>query len=67
MWAGAHDHTRYNEELLTWQPVTQFDVYGPDLDLPPRAVVRRAPFHAEVVWDSTEVSATSESPQAQTG
>jgi ABC-type polysaccharide/polyol phosphate transport system ATPase subunit len=51
LWAGAHDHTRYNEELLTWQPVTQFDVYGPGLDAPPIAVVVRSPVHVEASWD----------------
>jgi ABC-2 type transport system ATP-binding protein len=51
LWAGAHDHTRYNEELLTWQPVAQFDVYGPNLDAPPIAVVVRSPVHVEATWD----------------
>jgi ABC-2 type transport system ATP-binding protein len=38
-------------DLMAWQPVSHFDVMGPDLDPAPRAVVRLAPVHSEAVWD----------------
>jgi ABC-type polysaccharide/polyol phosphate transport system ATPase subunit len=34
-------------ELLTWHPVTHFDVSGPDLDVAPRAVMRLTPIHVD--------------------
>jgi ABC-type polysaccharide/polyol phosphate transport system ATPase subunit len=47
LWAAVFDVV----EFLTWQPVAQFDVIGPDLDAAPRAVVRLAPVDAESSWD----------------
>jgi ABC-type polysaccharide/polyol phosphate transport system ATPase subunit len=38
-------------EGLSWRPVCQFDVAGPTLDRPPKAVVRLAPIHVEASWD----------------
>jgi len=38
------------EELLAWQPVCEFDVFGPELDWPPRAVVRLAPVCVNASW-----------------
>lgn len=37
-------------ELLPWQPAGQFDVFGPDIDSVPRAVVRAAPVRVEADW-----------------
>jgi ABC-type polysaccharide/polyol phosphate transport system ATPase subunit len=53
VWFGAVDHDRGGMQLLPWQPVSHFDVFGPDLDPPPTAVVLRAPVHTEVTWDIT--------------
>jgi hypothetical protein len=39
-------------DILPWHPITHFDVAGPELDPPPRAVVRLAPVHVEVSWDA---------------
>lgn len=47
LWAALFDVA----DLMAWQPVTHFDVMGPDLDPAPRAVVRLAPVHSEAVWD----------------
>ena len=46
LWAAVFDVV----DLMAWQPVTQFDVMGPDLDPAPRAVVRLAPVHSEAAW-----------------
>jgi hypothetical protein len=35
---------------VSWQPLTEFDVYGPELDAAPRAIVRLAPLHVESDW-----------------
>jgi ABC-2 type transport system ATP-binding protein len=48
LWVGMFSWD--GSPLLTWQPVTQFDVHGPDLDPAPRAVVRMAPFFVEHSW-----------------
>ena len=37
--------------LMAWQPAVQFDVLGPELDPPPRAVVLAAPIHVEHRWE----------------
>lgn len=42
--------TNNKRDLVAWQPVASLDVYGPDLDAPPKAVVRRAPIHVECHW-----------------
>jgi ABC-type polysaccharide/polyol phosphate transport system ATPase subunit len=59
LWFGVVDHARGGMQLLPWQPLKHFDVFGPDLDPPPTAVVRRAPVHAEVTWDVTEGSGSN--------
>jgi ABC-type polysaccharide/polyol phosphate transport system ATPase subunit len=46
LWAAVFDVV----DLVAWQPMTQFDVMGPDLDPAPRAVVRLAPVHSEATW-----------------
>jgi hypothetical protein len=38
-------------ELLGWQPVTHFDVTGPDLDTGPAGIARLAPVHVSAQWD----------------
>jgi len=51
LWVGVFDHSQGNEEIINWQRVDQFEVFGPDLDDPPTAVVRRAPFYVEHSWE----------------
>lgn len=51
VWLGASRRGTERGQLLPWGPVAKFDVSGPDLDAPPRAVARLAPVHAEVSWD----------------
>ncbi|MDR7421388.1 MAG: ABC transporter ATP-binding protein [Armatimonadota bacterium] len=53
LWATVVDADRH--ELLAWQPVTHFDVAGPDLDRPPRGIVRLAPVHVEATWQHDAV------------
>jgi hypothetical protein len=65
LWLGAVDHTRWNEELLTWQPIKQFDVYGPNLDTPPTAVVIRSPVHVEATWDVSPTSGDAGDEQSR--
>jgi len=50
VWCGIYRNWTNGEELVGWQPLTQFDVYGPELDAAPRAVVRLAPVHVETDW-----------------
>jgi hypothetical protein len=38
-------------ELFGWQPVTNFDAFGPDLDEAPTAIVRLAPIYVEASWE----------------
>jgi ABC-type polysaccharide/polyol phosphate transport system ATPase subunit len=54
LWFGVIDHkVNPNEDLFVWSPVARFDVYGPGLDDPPDAVVRRAPVHVEYSWETS--------------
>jgi ABC-type polysaccharide/polyol phosphate transport system ATPase subunit len=39
------------QDLVAWYPARSFDVVGPALDLPPRAVARLAPVHVETAWE----------------
>src|SRR5207244_8185425 len=50
LWAGIWEGWEGGEELLAWQPVAHFNVYGPRLDRAPRAVVRLAPLYVETDW-----------------
>ena len=51
-WLAVRDHkVQPMENLIPWSPAAAFDVYGPELDPPPEAVVRRAPFHVAHSWD----------------
>lgn len=49
-WVGVYDRWTEGDELFGWQPVARFDVYGPELDRAPRAVVRLAPLHVASGW-----------------
>ena len=51
VWGGVYEHWTNGTELVSWQPLTRFDVYGPELDAAPRAVVRLSPVHVESSWD----------------
>ena len=51
MWGGVYRNWTQGEELIGWQPLTEFDVYGPELDAAPRAVVRLSPIHVESSWE----------------
>jgi ABC-type polysaccharide/polyol phosphate transport system ATPase subunit len=50
LWVGIYKNWTNGEELIGWQPLTHFDVYGPELDAAPRAVVRLAPLHVDSEW-----------------
>jgi ABC-type polysaccharide/polyol phosphate transport system ATPase subunit len=51
LWGGVYKNWTQGEELISWQPITQFEVYGPELDAAPKAVVRLSPLHVESSWD----------------
>ncbi len=51
IWGGVYRNWTHGEELVGWQPLTEFDVYGPELDAAPRAVVRLSPVHVESSWE----------------
>jgi ABC-type polysaccharide/polyol phosphate transport system ATPase subunit len=51
LWAGVYRGWTEGRELLSWQPLAHFDVYGPELDAAPKAVVRLSPIQIESVWD----------------
>jgi ABC-2 type transport system ATP-binding protein len=50
VWGGIYRNWTNGEELISWQPLTQFEVYGPELDAAPRAVVRLSPLHVDSDW-----------------
>jgi ABC-type polysaccharide/polyol phosphate transport system ATPase subunit len=49
LWMAVLD--RAERPLLNWHPAAHFEVVGPTLDPPPRAVVRMAPIHVSGVWE----------------
>lgn len=51
VWGGVYKDWTNGTELIGWQPLTQFDAYGPELDAAPRAVVRLSPLHVESSWE----------------
>jgi ABC-2 type transport system ATP-binding protein len=51
LWAGVYERNRHGPELLPWQAVAEFNVYGPRLDEAPRAIVRLAPLQLVSDWD----------------
>ncbi len=50
LWGGIYKNWTQGEELIGWQPLTEFDAYGPELDAAPRAVVRLSPIYVESSW-----------------
>jgi ABC-type polysaccharide/polyol phosphate transport system ATPase subunit len=51
VWGGVYKNWTNGVELIGWQPMTQFDVYGPEIDAAPTAVVRLSPLHIESSWN----------------
>ena len=51
LWGGIYENWTNGTELVGWQPMGHFDVYGPELDEAPTAVVRLSPLHVETSWD----------------
>jgi ABC-2 type transport system ATP-binding protein len=57
LWLAAHERGEpgvEGEELLPWQPLREFEVFGPELDWPPRAVVRQAPVYVDASWSVSQ-------------
>jgi ABC-type polysaccharide/polyol phosphate transport system ATPase subunit len=50
MWCGIYKNWTNGEQLVGWQPLMPFDVYGPELDAAPTAIVRLSPIHVESSW-----------------
>jgi ABC-type polysaccharide/polyol phosphate transport system ATPase subunit len=50
IWGGIYKNWTQGDELIGWQPMAEFDVYGPELDAAPRAVVRLSPIHVDADW-----------------
>ncbi len=51
VWGGVYKNWTQGEELIGWQPMVDFDVYGPELDAAPRAVVRLSSLHIDSEWE----------------
>jgi ABC-type polysaccharide/polyol phosphate transport system ATPase subunit len=51
IWGAVYKGWTQGEELIGWQPLIHTDVYGPELDAAPRAVVRLAPVHVDSHWE----------------
>jgi ABC-2 type transport system ATP-binding protein len=51
LWAAVHRQWTDGSELFGWQRVATFDVYGPELDATPRAVVRLSPVYVDSSWE----------------
>jgi ABC-type polysaccharide/polyol phosphate transport system ATPase subunit len=49
LWVAVFDGVGH--ELLSWHPAAHFDVVGPDLDQPPRAIPRLVPIHVDARWE----------------
>jgi ABC-type polysaccharide/polyol phosphate transport system ATPase subunit len=50
LWIGAYQGSTNGPELIGWQSAAPFDVYGPDLDEAPVAVVRLSPVQVISDW-----------------
>ena len=48
LWVGLVG--RDGQDIIGWHPARSFDVVGPALDPPPRAVARLAPVHVDTTW-----------------
>ena len=51
LWLGAYEGSTDGPELIGWQSAAPFEVYGPDLDQAPVAVVRLSPVHVSSTWE----------------
>jgi ABC-type polysaccharide/polyol phosphate transport system ATPase subunit len=50
VWCGIYKNWTNGEELIGWQPLSKFEVYGPELDAAPRGIVRLSPLHVDSGW-----------------
>jgi ABC-type polysaccharide/polyol phosphate transport system ATPase subunit len=50
VWTAVYRGWTGGAELLSWQPIAQFEVHGPGLAEAPRAVVRLSPVHVDSAW-----------------
>jgi ABC-type polysaccharide/polyol phosphate transport system ATPase subunit len=50
LWLGAYQGSTNGPELIGWQSAAPFDVYGPELDEAPVAVVRLSPVQVTSDW-----------------
>jgi ABC-type polysaccharide/polyol phosphate transport system ATPase subunit len=50
VWCGVYKDRTQGDELVGWQPLTAFEVYGPELDAAPKAIVRLSPVHVDTDW-----------------
>jgi ABC-type polysaccharide/polyol phosphate transport system ATPase subunit len=57
LWGAAYRDWTNGPELVRWQPLARFDVYGPELDAAPRAIVRLSPVHVESEWTVAQLAA----------
>jgi ABC-type polysaccharide/polyol phosphate transport system ATPase subunit len=57
LWGGVYRNWTQGEELVAWQPLTEFDIYGPELDAAPRAIVRLSPLHVASEWEIDRAAA----------
>jgi hypothetical protein len=50
LWLGAYEGSTDGPELIAWQSATPFDVYGPELDETPVAVMRLSSVQVSSAW-----------------
>jgi hypothetical protein len=50
LWVGAYEGSTDGPELIAWQSALPFDVYGPELDESPVAVMRLSPVQVSSNW-----------------
>jgi hypothetical protein len=50
LWVGAYEGSTDGPELIAWQSALPFDVYGPELDEAPVAVMRLSPVQVSSNW-----------------
>ena len=53
LWGAAYERWTNGPELLAWQPLAEFNIYGPELDAAPTAIVRLSPVHVDSTWSTT--------------
>jgi ABC-type polysaccharide/polyol phosphate transport system ATPase subunit len=54
VWGGVYKNWTNGLELISWQPMARFDVYGPEIDAAPKAVVRLSALHVDSEWDFSD-------------